>query len=130
MSGVAWLVVGVIVAFMGWRLLFPGLDKAVKESIDSQDISPLVTAINKRPINSRPAAFNHAIKRMWDAFQRPMAIQLVKELVKDYGNKPIAQYWIKQVLQIEPRMAKKSFSKRFLQTYYRPELASKCGPVG
>ena len=58
------------------------------------------------------------------------ALSLIQFLARDYGTTPIAQYWIQQALQVEPAMAKRSFTQEFLDTYFQPEVAAKCGQVG
>ncbi len=79
---------------------------------------------------SQPAAFNHAVRRLWDSYQRLLAIELIKELAQIYGEKPITQYWLKQVLTVEPQLAKQNLPKEFLDNYYQPEVAAQCGNAG
>jgi hypothetical protein len=55
---------------------------------------------------------------------------LVLELARNHGSANIAQYWIRQVLTVEPQMAKEKFSKDFLRNHYQPEVAVKCGQIG
>jgi len=131
MPGIGWIVMGGAVgAFVLWRILKPSLDGAVQRAIAAEDLQPILEAIEKRSTAAQPAGYNHAIRRLWDSYQRPMALELVRELAKNHGTTNIAQYWIKQVMVVEPALAKKGFSKDFLDTYFQPEVAAQCGPVG
>ena len=55
---------------------------------------------------------------------------MVKELAQRHESCSISQYWINQVLSVEPNMAKETFGKDFLDSHYKPEVAAKCGHVG
>ena len=126
-----WVIICVILTlFTLWRLLIPSMDKIVDQAVKQKDLGLIGQAIEKRSANSRPTAYNHAIRRMWDSYQRPMAIKLVKNLAENFPDSNISQYWIKQILTVEPGMAKESFSKEFLSHYYKPEVAAQCGQVG
>ena len=130
MPAIAWVIIGaVLTIFFIWRLLIPSLDKIVDQAVKQKDLDVIEQAIKKRSENSRPTLYNHAVRRMWDSYQRPMAINLVKNLAENFPDSNISQYWIKQILTVEPGMAKESFSKEFLSNYYKPEVAAQCGPV-
>ncbi len=131
MPGIGWIVLGGgIGAFVLWRLLRPSLDGAVQRAIAGEDLQPIMEVLEKRSTSAQPTGYNHAIRRLWDSYQRPMALSLVRELAKNHGTSNIAQYWIKQVMVVEPALAKEGFSKEFLDTYFQPEVAAQCGPVG
>jgi hypothetical protein len=131
MPVIAWVIIGaVLTAFFIWRMLIPNLDKIVDQAVKLKDLGLIDQAIKKRSKNSRPTLYNHAVRRMWDSYQRPMAIDLVKSLAENFPDSNITQYWIKQILSVEPGMAKESFSKEFLSHYYKPEVAAQCGQVG
>jgi hypothetical protein len=126
-----WIALGIsLFGFWLYRLKVPSLDSLVDRAIRQNDLSSVVKAIEARREKAQPAAYNRAIRRMWDGYQRKQAVELVKELVKNFPSVPISQYWIRQVLTVEPVMAKKGLSKQFLDTYYKPEVAARCGPVG
>ncbi len=131
MSLTGWLVVGgIFLLFVFWRAFMPSLDKAVARAVRERDLGPVRDAIAKRSESGQPAGYNHAVRRLWDSYERPMAIELIKEMASNYGTAPITQYWIDVVLKVEPKMARKRFSRGFLNTYYQPEVAAKCGPAG
>lgn len=126
-----WLISGVLaLAWVIHRLRLPNLDKAAAEAARRGDIDILIQAINRRGIYSRPAAYHHALRYLWHNYQRPLAAKLAHHLASNHVESAIAQYWIKEILSIEPQIARKVFDKKFLQTYYHPEVAAQCGPAG
>ena len=131
MPPIVWIAIaaGVIVVLLS-KVLMPSLAKVVEESARQKDTGPILEAISKINAGARPSAYNRAIRRLWDGYQRPLATELVVELAKNHGNSNIAQYWIKQVMTVEPQMAKQKFSKQFLKEHFQPEVAAKCGQVG
>jgi hypothetical protein len=126
-----WIALGIsLFGFWLYRLKVPSLDSLVDQAIRQNDLSFVVKAIEARRETAQPAAYNQAIRRMWDGYQRKQAVDLVKELAKNFPSVPISQYWIRQVLTVESVMAKEGLSKQFLDTYYQPEVAARCGSVG
>lgn len=132
MPPIVWIAIaaGVIILFLLSKVFMPALDKVVDESARQKDTGPILEAISKMNAGAQPSAYNRAIRRLWNGYQRPLAVELVVELAKNHGNSNIAQYWIKQVMSVEPQMAKQKFSKQFLKEHYQPEVAAKCGQVG
>jgi hypothetical protein len=125
------IAVGVIVlAVLFWRLFLPGLGPLVDQAAKSGDLGPLLAALQKMREGAQPAAYNHAIRRLWDGYQRELAARLARELARNFGTVPISQYWLRQILQVEPGIAKVQFDQEFLNTYYVPEVAARCGPAG
>jgi hypothetical protein len=120
----------VVVAVLIYLSIKPSFDKIVDQAAKKGDITPILDAIARKSDDARPTAFNHAIRRLWDRYERPLAVRLVKELAERHGSSTIAQYWLRQVITVEPRMAKESFSQEFLTAHYQPEVAAKCGNVG
>lgn len=112
------------------RLMIPNLSKFIEQAKDREDIEPIVEAIAKLKPSARPTAYNHAIRRLWDDYHRPLAIDLAKELAKNHSSAKIAQYWLKHVMQVEPKMAREKLPSEFLKQYYHPDVAAQCGPVG
>lgn len=120
----------VFVGFIVYRQMVPSLDSLADRAAREKDLAPLLLVIQRRPEGGQPTAYNHAIRRLWDSFQRPLAVELMRELAKNYGTTRITQYWLKQVQEVEPKLAMDKLGKQFLETYYLPELAAQCGPVG
>ncbi len=124
------IVVAIVVGFVVWKLMIPSLAAPVREAREQGEPGPIVAAVEKLRPSARPTAYNHAIRQLWDSYERPLAIELVKELAEKHSKALIAQYWLKQVQQVEPELARKQISREFLNTYYKPEVAAQCGPVG
>jgi hypothetical protein len=125
-----YIIVGGLVLVVFWRLSRKSLSNIVDNALKDKDIQPILQAIESRSGDSQPNGYNLAIRRLWDSYQRSLAIELVVELAKKHGDEKIAQYWLKQVMTVEPKMAQESFSKEFLDAYYKPEVAAQCGKVG
>ncbi|HUU02088.1 MAG TPA: hypothetical protein VM425_11640 [Myxococcota bacterium] len=131
MSPTGWMIIGgIFLLLVLWRTFMPSLDKAVAQAVRENDLGPVREAIAKRSESAQPAGYNHAVRRLWESYQRPMAIELIKDMAGNFGTAPITQYWIDVVLKVEPQMAREKFSKGFLNTYYQPEVAAKCGSAG
>ena len=131
MSPTLFVIIGlVVVGIIVWRLMIPSLVGVIAQAKEQGAITPIVEAVEQLRPSARPTAYNHAIRRLWDEYERPLAIELVKELAEKHSSTLIAQYWLKQVLQVEPKMARETLPKDFLKRYYHPEVAAQCGPVG
>lgn len=131
MSNAVWIAIGAVaLVVLIWKILSPTLDRAVARAVKEEDASALIAFIREMAEGRQPDAFNHAIRRLWDDYKRPLAIPVIKALVQDHHDEHIAQYWIDQVRGVEPELAQKAFDQEFLRTYYRPELAAACGEAG
>ena len=132
MPPIVWIAIAAaaIVFFLLSKVFMPSLDKVVDQCAKQKDTGPILEAISKMDAGVRPSAYNRAIRRLWDGYQRPLAAEVVVELAKNHGDANIAQYWIKQVLTVEPQTAKDKFSKEFLHNHYQPEVAAQCGQAG
>ena len=124
----ALLLLGVLIVAV--RAATPGLGRAVEKASDADDPTPVVEAIERLKPSGRSAAFNHAIRQLWDRYERPLAVALVKVLAERHTDSLIAQYWLKQVMLVEPDLAREHLSKEFMDGHYKPEVAARCGPVG
>lgn len=121
---------GVVLFFILLKLTAPGIGKAVDRAVQRGEIEPIVEVVEKKPESERPAAYNHAIRMLWDSYHRRLATRLIRHLAKEHVEVPIAQYWLKQLMQVEPQLAKQELEGDFLQRYYMPDVAASCGPVG
>jgi hypothetical protein len=123
-------VIALAVIAILWRVLAPSLDRAVARAVKEEDIQPLVDTILQMSPKAQPDAFNHAIRRLWDDYQRPLAAQVVRALGVHHSAASIAQYWLQQVQSVEPELARDVFDREFLEAHYRPEVAATCGEFG
>ena len=132
MPPIVWIAIaaGVLALFLLSKVFMPSLAKVVDQSAKQKDARPILEAISRMNAGARPSAYNRAIRRLWDGYQRPLAAELVVELARNHGDANIAQYWIRQVMTVEPHTAKDKFSKEFLKNHYQPEVAAQCGQAG
>ena len=110
---------------------FPNrLEALVRQAVKTKDLQPLRDELAAKPKDVRPNWFNRAAKSLWLGYERDMAAELVLWFAEANPEVPIGQYWIQQVLTVEPLIAQAKFSEEFLQTYFNPEVAAHCGPAG
>lgn len=124
------LIAGAVAILLLYRVVKTPLNKVVDTAAEKQETAMILEAINGLRQSARPAGYNRAIRRLWDRYHRSLAVELVKELARKHAEIPIAQYWLKQVITVEPNLARSKFNKKFLHTYYQPEIAAKCYHVG
>jgi len=129
----AWIWIGavaVIVFVMLWNRFAPSVGNLARQAASSGDLGPVLAALTKKSPAAQPTAFNHAIRLLWDADERQLALELVRELAARHGDARIAQYWLRQALTVEPVISGRVFSREFVTEHYQPEVAAQCGPVG
>ena len=125
------IVVGAVVALILFYSLKPNaLMKQTDKAMDSGDIEPLVQTIEKQRSENQATCFNKAVKTMWNSYERPLAISFIRKMAPKLADSHIAQYWIRQVLEVEPDLAKETFDDDFLRQVYNPEVAATCGKAG
>jgi hypothetical protein len=131
MSPLFWIgLAGLTILWLSWRFRSSSRDREIDEALRTGDLEPLIDALSQVRPGAQADTFHRAIRRFWDAYQREPAIVLVKELARGHRESPIAQYWIEHVRTVEPELARAALDQEFLETYYRPEVAAACGPVG
>ena len=131
MSGLLWagLIVGLLL-FVLRGSFGPSIPRLARAAARTGDLGPLVAALARKRDAAQPTVFNQAIRLLWEMDERPLALELVKELASRHGDAKIAQYWLKEALTTEPAISRKVFSKAFLAQHYQPDVAAQCGPVG
>ena len=131
MSGLYWAgPFAVIVLLVLWSRFATSVGGLVRQAVKTGDLSPLVVALTKKRPAAQPTAFNHAIRLLWDRYERRLALELVKELAARHGGAKITQYWLRQALTTEPAISSKVLSRAFVSEHYQPEVAAQCGPAG
>jgi hypothetical protein len=131
MSNVIWIVIAAAALLVViWRVLAPSLDRAVGRAMRENDAEPLVRTILQLGPSAQPDAFNHAIRRLWDAYERALTAPLIKALAEHHGDSAIAQYWLDQVQKVEPELAREAIGVEFFKIHYRPQIAATCGEAG
>jgi predicted nucleic acid-binding Zn ribbon protein len=97
-----------------------------RAAADSQDLSALLQAASALAPARRSAFFHAAIQFLWANWQRPLAASLAREYARQCPDERLCQYWLRQVLEIEPEVARQVFDEPFLAGSYRPEVAKSC----
>jgi hypothetical protein len=105
------------------------LGRALKQARKTGEIGELARIIAASPEKGQETRWDHAITTLWQGYAREPATLLVVEAATE-SNADIVQYWIGQVLQVEPELAQAHFSEEFLAEHFQPEVASKCGRKG
>ncbi len=120
----------VLAALVLWmRASAAPLHKLAQEAAASGDTSALRSYLRARSAFTRPAAYNSAIRMLWDAYQRPLTVGLIEDLGREHAEAYITQYWLDQLLNVEPTLAR-DLDPEFLARTYQPDVASKCGSYG
>ena len=131
MGTTLWIFIGLVtVAMLAARMRRSGINELTARTLSSGDIGPLVEHISRLPRAAQENAYNLAVVRIWDRFERPLAIEVIRAMAERIGETWIAQYWIRQALEVEPEAARELLDERFLIQHYRPEVAQKCGSFG
>jgi hypothetical protein len=127
-----YIILAVIIAVTGYFFFNRGssAQAAAEKAAEAGSIAPISEAAGKLPFEKRSKFYQQAILALWNNWQRPLAVHLVKEFAEKHSSEKICQYWLKQVLEVEPLESQKAFDKRFLTAHYRPEVAKSCGLTG
>jgi hypothetical protein len=97
-----------------------------EHAVATGDLDSLIEHIEASPSGEHPTKWDQAIKALWQSYNRETAARLVIESAKRC-DAPIIQYWIRQVLEVEPELAARHFSEEFLAQHFRPDVAARCG---
>lgn len=93
------------------------------------EVDGYVAYVMKHPEEKRANLWDQAITQLWRGYERETAMAMMKAAAVKSGA-PVVQFWIRQALEIEPELAAQELGQEFLQEYFRPEVAAKCGRVG
>lgn len=131
MIAAAGIAIGLAVLLFLGRMAFETsqLEDALAEARSSGDLEGLVEAVEAAPADKRPTKWDYALDQLWNAYERETAAELVVEAAPR-SDATILQYWIQEVLQVEPKIADRVFSEEFLERHFDPEVASRCGKSG
>ena len=125
-----WVIAAVIGLVVLFRLISPSrLNSAMKQARKSGEIAGVVAAIEEAPEKKHPNLWDQTIGTLWQEYHREAALALmVAAAIR--SEAPIIQYWIKRAMEVEPQLAEEGFSQDFLATYFRPDVAARCGRTG
>lgn len=126
-----WLILATAaVAGVLFTLRRPSASRLAVRAISSRDLEPVVELVSQEPDATRPTAFDQATRTLWDAYERTLAAKFIYKAADAVPSATILQYWIKQLLDVEPDIAAAELDDTFLSRLYHPELAAKCGKKG
>ena len=75
-------------------------------------------------------AYNRTIRRFWAAYERDLAMPLIRNLAMEFPDQLIAQYWLDRARSAEPELTDQYLGQDFLIRYFKPKLAAQCGGGG
>ena len=130
-GGVGWIVFAALLVALAYVFRSTsGLDGAIKHALAHQELGRLREALAATHSEERPTAYDQAIARFWEQFERKLACELIGDLAEEHDETKIAQYWMHQALVTEPAIARERLTPDFLERYYKPEVAATCGRFG
>lgn len=95
----------------------------------SGDVSLLVASLAGTTGDDAATRWDNAISDLWKTYHRETAAEVVVQAAQ-HSDADIIQYWIAQVIQVEPDIAREKFSQEFLMEHFRPDVATRCGRKG
>ena len=124
---IALAVVGLVLAFrvLGTGKLNSGLDQARQTG----EVAGIVAAIEGAPEKKHPNLWDQAIGTLWEEYHREAALDLMIAGARR-TDVPIIQFWLKRAMEVEPEMVDEHFTDEFLDKYFQPAVAARCGRVG
>ncbi|MDX9722124.1 MAG: hypothetical protein RBU37_15390 [Myxococcota bacterium] len=127
MSTFTYIVIGVavIVLIAMFFLRPPKHEAALKKAIATHNIDALYGLLLEVQGGARQNAFEIAMRKMWDAYERELAIDLLKKMVPHLNDAPVMHTWLRNVIEIEPELARKKFDKAWLKATFKAHLAAK-----
>lgn len=105
------------------------MKRALARARTQGDFGPLLTLVERAPKQTQPDLWDQAISQLWQRYERELVAKLLLEAAPRSDAK-IIQHWLRQLLEIEPEIAKEHLSEAFLLAHFKPEVASKCGRCG
>lgn len=128
------LAIGGCVAVLGavvlGRLAVSPIERAIAQASQDKDATPVLEAIIALKNQNRLGAYNRSIRRFWTAYERELAMPLIKHLAMEFPNQLIAQYWLDRARSTEPELTEEHLGRDFMLQYFKPKLAAQCGGGG
>lgn len=123
------LTVAVLALLAKTALRASGVAAGTAHARKTGELSAVISAIETTPFAEQATQWDQAIGELWQSYAREEAARLVIEAA-DRSDADIIQYWIRQVLEVEPEIASTHFTQEFLDEHFQPEVAAKCGRSG
>jgi hypothetical protein len=123
------LTVGFVALLAKSAMRTSGVAVGTTQARESGELGTLIEAIETTPFAEQATQWDQAIGELWQSYARDEAARLVVEAAKR-NDADVIQYWIKQVIEVEPEIASEHFDEEFMAEYFQPEVAAKCGRGG
>ena len=129
MSSWIWVVLGTVVfGFVAGASIKLGRKDPVKVALKTGELGPLLESIESS-VGDRATTWDKHISTLWNAYERETAAKLVVEGARSC-DADILQYWIRQVIEVEPEIATETFTPEFLEACFNADAANRCGRKG
>ena len=112
------------------RIAASPIERAIAQASQDKDPTPILEAIIALKDQNRLGAYNRSIRRFWSAYERELAMPLIKHLAMEFPNQLIAQYWLDRAQSAEPELTEEYLGQDFMAQYFKPRLAAQCGGGG
>lgn len=118
-----------LLIYVAYRAMSPGVVREVARAQRSGDVERARELLAALEPAAQLDAYNRAIRQLWDAYDRELAVPLIVDLADRHTEQRIAQYWIDQLRRVEPELLEGPVREALAQLY-RPEIAARCGAFG
>lgn len=125
-----WWVVFAVMGLVLMVRLFSSkkLDQAMDTARETGEVAGIVAVIDAAAPKKQPNMWDQTIGALWQEYHRPAALALMVAAARR-SDAPVIQFWLKNAMEVEPELAQEIFSEEFLETYFRADVASRCGRV-
>ena len=103
--------------------------RALARARHTGELGELVSWVGGKSAAGQADAWNRVCSELWQQYERELVARVLREALPRCDAK-ILQYWLSQVLTLEPEIAATVFDPAFLSVHYKPEVASQCGRCG
>ncbi len=104
------------------------LDKALEKARTTGEVAGVVTVIEAAPEKKHPNMWDQSISTLWQEYHRQAAIALMIAAARR-SDAPVIQFWLKKAMEVEPQLAAEQFTEEFLEEFFKPAVAARCGRV-
>ncbi len=127
---IIWIGTAIGAVIVAWVLRSAFSGTSIKAATDlareTGKLDLLIETIEARSEAEQATRWDHAIDSLWNSYAREEAARLTMAAAQRCDSDAI-QYWMRQVLEVEPQVASDVFTQEFLDAYFKPEIAAKCG---
>jgi hypothetical protein len=108
----------------------PGAHALLRRAKTTEDLDAVIEQASGLAPPTRSLFYQRAIGDLWGQYRRDLAIHMIRAFGAAHDDEKIAQYWLKQAIEVEPALAQKAMEKDYLSAHYRPSVAKQCGLTG